>query len=731
MLKKSSWIKSPEFESEICPLFKKEIKTEKKIKKATVTATAIGLYYIYLNGKKVGNRFFTPGFTSYHKRLQYQTYDITAFINENNTFEMICAPGWAVGSLGYKDGSKFYGDHVSAIFEIFIEYEDDTEEIIASDENTDVYNSHILYSDIYHGEYVDFSSELKFLGKALKDTVNAVLISDEGEEIKEFERISPINYIYTPKNEFVIDFGQNLTGYVEIKIKGRKGDKIVLRHAEALDKDGNFYTGNLRAAKQTVTYILKGEGEETLKPSFSFQGFRYICLDEFPMENVGDDTSFTAIAVHSDIKRTGEFICGNEKINQLYHNIIWGQKCNFLDVPTDCPQRNERLGWTGDAQVFCKTATINFDVERFFSKWLGDLRAEQKENGTVYAFSPSFSDSYFGRFAAGWGDAAVICPWTVYLAYGDKKILEDGFDSMVKWVEYIHNFGDEEYLWLGGHHYGDWLAIDNGEGVYEGRTSKDYIASCYFYYSTTILVKTGKILNRDVKKYEDMLPKIKEAVYDKFFINDLPVSDTQTACAMALYFGIAKDSEKVAKRLSELVLENDTRLNTGFLGTPYLLHALSDNGYEDIAYELLFSEKFPSWLYSVNKGATTMWEHWDGVKEDGNFWSDNMNSFNHYAYGAVFDWIFKNACGISIDEAKGAGYKYVVIEPKIDKRLGFVKSSVDTRCGKLELNWYINSDGVHYEITIPDGMTALLKLHSRRVVEVTGGKYMFVCKKSN
>ena len=584
----------------------------------------------------------------------------------------------------------------------------------------------MLETDIYHGETVDKTAPVIKIGNAVLSDVNTKLVPQVGEWIREQERLAPVKRFVTPAGETVIDFGQNLAGYVEVKVSGKAGERIVMRHAEILDKDGNFYTENLRSARETNTYILSGKGEECFKPTFTWQGFRYIALDEFP-EGALETAEFTAIVVHSDMKRTGRFACGNEKINQLYHNLVWGQKGNFIDVPTDCPQRDERLGWTGDAQVFCQTAALNFDVKKFFKKWLKDLAVDQmEENGAVRGSAPVVMGREMTRISAAWGDAAVICPWVIYLTYGDKQVLEDQFESMKGWIEYIRRLTDGgEYLWLGGNHYGDWLAMDNGEGVYEGATDKDFIATAFYAYSTGLFVKAGKVIGRDMSEYEALYGNIVKALTERFIRDGLPVSDTQTACAMLLYMNLCEDRQKVADRLAELVRANGTRLNTGFVGTPYLLYGLSENGHMDLAYDLLLQEQFPSWLYSVNQGATTIWEHWDGVNDAGEMWSKAMNSFNHYAYGAVGEWMYRTAAGIRAVET-APGFSEFVLCPVPDRRLGFVDASLDTAHGQIRSAWYVQEGMVRYEFTVPENTEALIKLPGGVEKKVGSGQYVFM-----
>ncbi len=733
MFKNAKWIKAPIDKEGACFIFKRDFSADKEIEKATLFITTLGLYKAYLNGKELNESLFTPGFTAYDKRIQYQEYDVTELIKRDNTLAVEAAEGWAVGNMTILPGKNHrYSDHIKVIYSLLLTYKDGEKREIASDEETYVTTSHIISSSIYDGESVDMTAEIKMLGNAVITSYDTKFVPDLSERIAEHEVFYPVSLIITPKGEKVIDFGQNLAGYVEISVSGKKGDRITLSHAEILDADGNFYTDNLRSAKAINTYVLKGGEIETFKPKFSWQGFRYIRLDEYPNKEI-DLSSFKALAVYSDIKKISDFTSGNEKINQLYHNIIWGQKGNFLDIPTDCPQRDERMGWTGDAQIFVRTAAINFDVEKFFGKWLSDLALDQGENGEVSLFVPNCRLDFPKQGMAAWGDAVTICPWEIYLAYGNKEILSDMYLPMKKWVDHMHNSGEEEFLWLGAKQMGDWLALDSEEArtsnnPVAGRTPKDYIASAFFAKSTKILIDSGKILGKDMAEYEKLYENIIKAVREKYFVNGLPSELTQTACAMALCFDLCEDNKKVAKELSRMVRANGNRLDTGFVGTPYLLHALSENGEAETAYDLLFQEGFPSWLYSVNRGATTMWEHWDGVKEDGSFWDKVMNSYNHYAYGAVGDWIFGAVAGIKC-LPDGAGYKHIEIKPFTDKRMGFLKYSINTPEGMLLSHWYYDAeDKIHFEFEIPSNSRAEITLPDGRFYSVAGGKYSFICK---
>ncbi len=450
----------------------------------------------------------------------------------------------------------------------------------------------------------------------------------------------------------------------------------------------------------------------------TFWGFRYVRVNEFPggIDKL-DPNVFTAITVYSDIKQTGNIKCSNPLINKLFSNILWGQKTNFLDVPTDCPQRDERLGWTGDAQIFIRTACLNYDVERFFLKWLADLAANQRDDGYVGHIIPDLLQ--IPTACAGWGDAATICPWQLYLAYGNPEILRQQFASMKKWVDYIPNESTTPYLWVGGTQNGDWLALDAPSGSFFGLSNTDLVASAFYAYSTSLVIKAGRVLNEDVTAYEDLYQKIVTA-FNETFIE----YHTQTECVLAVYFNLAENCQEIVDQLANMIIDCGTHLQTGFIGTPYLLHVLSDYGHADLAYSLLLREEYPSWLYSVTKGATTVWEHWDSIMEDGNFWNPRMNSFNHYAYGSVADWMYCVAAGINTLEDT-PGYRKVRIAPIPDSRLEWLEASLETRHGLIISAWKKQDDLWRYEITTPVETEIVIDKKSHHV---SAGTYYFYSK---
>lgn len=710
MIKNACWI-TPKTGIESCPVFRRKFKLD-NVKKATLYITAKGVYKAELNGERVGDFIMAPGWTKYDVRHQYQEYDITGMLKTENELCVTVGDGWQRGRLNTLYNKNYKMPPVALIASVVIEYVDGTTESIVTDEMWECGNGAILSSDIYDGEICDANLDYRdFDFVNILDETKENLIPQEGEKVIEQERIKPVSIITTPKGEMVVDFGQNITGYPEITVDANKGDIVDLSFAEVLDFDGNFYNSNYRTAKAEYKYICK-DGKQTYKPSLAFYGFRYVRVNQFPKDITSD--CFTAIAVYSDIKRTGNITFENSKLNQLFSNIIWSQKDNFLDVPTDCPQRDERLGWTGDAQVFVRAACYNFDTERFFKKWLKDLIAEQYESGAVSHVIPNALG--IPETSTAWGDASVIVPWQVYLAYGNKEILERSFDSMCKWISYITNTTKDKYLWTGSWHFGDWLGLDAEEGSYKGSSDQDLIASAFYAYSTSIVVKTGKIIGKDVSYYEDLYKNIKQAFKNRF--NEFK---TQTECVLVLYFGLCNDSKKTAKQLDGMIKANGNKLTTGFVGTPYLLHALSENGYADTAYDLLLQEEYPSWLFSVKMGATTIWEHWDGLNETGKFWSDDMNSYNHYAYGSVADWMYSVAAGIKINENYPA-YEKAIIAPIPDERLGGISCTLETRHGKISSSWKYKGGKARYFIETP--VDTLIIIDGREY-NVEKGKYIF------
>lgn len=720
--------------------YRNEFTTGKKVSSARVYVTSLGLYELYLNGKKVGDELFTPGWTSYNNRIQYQTYDVTSMLGKENAIGAIVADGWYRGNIGFKGQKGYYGNQLALLVQLKINYSDGTSETICSNQNWKSSTGPILESDIYNGEFYDARLEMEGWAKTgfsdsgwenvtVLDHSKEIIVAPQGVPVRAVETIKPIKQITTPKKEMVFDLGQNMVGWVRIKLQGKKGDKVVFKFAEVLDKDGNFYTDNLRAAKCTDTYIFKGDGEETYEPKFTFHGFRFLMLEGVKQALTLDD--ITGVVIYSDMTPTGTFSCSDDLINQLQHNIQWGQKGNFLDVPTDCPQRDERLGWTGDAQVFSPTAAFNFDVAAFYTKWMKDLALDQQENGVIPHVIPDVLNGAGGSTA--WADAAIVIPWSTYLAYGDKRILEEQYESMTKWVGFMQEQAGDDLLWIGGTHYGDWLAFATTRSDYPGATTeKDLIATAYFSYSSGLLAKIAEIIgnNADATKYAALSENIKKAFVNEFVTSSgRLVSHTQTAYCLAIAFDLLPENliPKAAEYLAADV-KKMKHLTTGFVGTPLLCKTLSDNGYEDLAFMLLNRKDYPSWLYPVTQGATTIWERWDGQKPDGTFQNVGMNSFNHYAYGAIGEWLYTYIGGIKIDE-ENPGYKHFYLAPHPGGGLTNAKVEFETMYGKIKSDWKIEADNFIYEVEVPANTTATVILpNTKEVKELGSGKYSFTVK---
>ncbi|MDE3184406.1 MAG: family 78 glycoside hydrolase catalytic domain [Bacteroidota bacterium] len=724
---KAKWIQPGYTEDPVLrksPLFRKQFTAKKKIKSATAYITAHGLYEAKINGQRVGDAYFTPGWTSYNKRLQYQVYDVTNLLKRgSNAIGVTLGSGWYRGHLAWGSNKNIYGKDISLLLQLIITYSDGTTETIVSDGSWKSSTGSIISSSIYDGETIDDRDhktgwtlpgydDSKWNDVKVADFSNDNLIATINEPAKKHETFKPVKVITTLKGEKVIDFGQNLVGWVMLKVRGNAGDTVTIQHAEVLDKEGNFYTNNLRAAKATSTYILNGKGEEYFEPHFTYYGFRYIKIEGIKGQLNPED--FTAVAIYADMKPTGTFSTSNAMINQLQHNIQWGQKGNFLDVPTDCPQRDERLGWTGDAQVFSRTASFNMNVNNFFDKWMQDVAADQFADGRVPHVVPNVLGADAGG-SAGWSDVSTIVPWNMYLAYGDKKILENQYSSMKAWVEYMHKQSHNN-LWNTGFDFGDWLFYrpdDDNDGR-AAVTDKYLIAQCFYAHSTQLLINAAKVLGKtdDVTFYTDLLQKIKEAFLKEYVTpNGRFVSGTQTAYVLALNFDMLPQNlrEQAAKRLVENIKSYDDHLTTGFLGTPYLCHVLTRFGYDSVAYKLLLQKTYPSWLYPVTMGATTIWERWDGEKPDSTFENPGMNSFNHYAYGAIGDWMYRKMVGIDTYE-DGVGYKHIKIQPHIGGGFTFASASLQTYYGKVSNSWKVENHKILMDVDIPANTKATIYL---------------------
>ena len=719
------------------PHFRKDFTIGRNIQKAVAYVTSHGFYELHINGKKVGEQVLTPGWTSYGKRLQYQVYDVTSqVIKGNNTIGAFLGDGWYRGTLAWGNNWAVYGKRLGLFVQLKLTYTDGSEELVVSDESWKCNNDGALrMSDIYDGEI--FDANKKLTGWDIPGYIDSKwekviignhpfnLIASEGSQVKKIQEIKPIKIFRTPKGSLVADMGQNMVGWVRLKVSGPKGTVIKVRHAEVLDKFGEFYTANLRSAKAQFIYTLAGNGEEIYEPRFTFMGFRFVEVTGFPGTLTPDN--LTGIVVHSDMEQTGTYECSNLLINQLQHNIVWGQNGNFVDVPTDCPQRNERLGWTGDAQAFSRTAAFNYNVSPFFTKWLKDVAADQKPGGEVPDVIPDILNPQNAKTAspsAGWGDVSIIVPWTMYIVYGDKRLLETQYPSMKRWIEYIRNKSGDSYLWKGGSKYGDWLFYHpqvNNHTAADGYTEPDFIATAYFAYSTSLLAKAAKELGKtdDEKNYTALYNKIRDAFIHEFVTPAGRVGTcSQTSYILALKFGLLPEDlkEKAAKFLVDDIRNRGNHLSTGFLGTIYICHELTDAGYTNVAYDLLLQETYPSWLYPVKMGATTIWERWDGQKTDSTFQDEGMNSFNHYAYGAIGDWMYRVSAGI---EEMKPGYKEILIQPHTTKNLSYAKASFESSYGTIASGWTRKDGKIIVHVIIPANTKATVMLQVDGPAKVT------------
>jgi alpha-L-rhamnosidase len=543
--------------------------------------------------------------------------------------------------------------------------------------------------------------------------------------VRRLGELKPVKVLRTPAGQTVFDLGQNMVGWVRLKVRGPAGATVAVRHAEVLDKAGNFYTANYRDAKATMRYTLKGGGDETWEPRFSFQGFRYVMLEGYPGEPNAD--AVTGVVVHSDMTPTGTFETSDSLVNRLQRNIVWGQKGNFVDVPTDCPQRDERLGWTGDAQVFSRTAAFNMDVAGFFTKWLADVAADQYADGAVPHVIPDVLTVPNRREAAatGWADVAVIVPWNMYLVYGDRRLLERQYPSMAKWVGYMRRQAGDSLLWKSGFHFGDWLAFATTRSDYPGATTdKDLIATAFFAHSADLLARSALVLGKaeDAREYRGLFDKIK-AAWNREYVtaSGRLSSSTQTAYALGLEFNLLPEAQRAeaGKRLAANVKQFG-HLTTGFLGTPYLTDALSETGHLDDAYKLLLNKKYPSWLYPITQGATTIWERWDGQKPDSSFQDVGMNSFNHYAYGAIGDWMVRVVAGLDLDESAPA-YKHILIHPQPGGGLTSARAELMTLYGSAVSGWKLEGGRMNLTVRVPPNTRATVRLPRAMLAQTTEG----------
>lgn len=693
------------------PYFRKEF-SAKPVARARLYAGCRGIFELHLNGKTVSPDRMSPGWSDFNTRIQYLSYDVTGLLQTGmNTLGAIVGDGWYCSYLSGRR-RNFYGEHPELLLQLELFFADGSTEIIATGEAWRSSTGPYLYSDIYDGEFYDARLEMPgwdrcgFDDSLWKDarvgepaTESPRLVPKCCVPVREIMKLKPVGFTRTANNALIWDFGQNIAGAIRFKGKNAYPDRLfTIKYGEMLNPDGSLYNQNFRSALSTDHYTTKGDRTtvQEYETRFTFHGFRYVQIDGPQFAGVDDPEEWevTAVVLHSGLETIGEFECGHAKLNRLYQNVCWGQRGNFFEIPTDCPQRDERLGWTGDAQIFCGTAAINMNVAGFFRKYLADMRDAQMPDGAIPHVIPNVFGDNCG--AAAWADAAAVCPWTIYMAYGDSQILEENFEMMCRWVDFQQQTSNN--LIRPKTAFGDWLALSKIP------TPSPLIGTAYFVRSAEFTGNAAGVLGKNVEKthYLALADSVRQAFCREFLDGDGIVTPaTQTALALALHFNILPPSlrERNAAMLDKLIRDNGNKLDTGFVGTGNLNLALSESGYHHRAYELYLQEDYPSWLFSVNQGATTMWERWNSYTTETGFGNVNMNSFNHYAYGAVHEWVNRVAGGIRLSSPGGKDICFAAVP---EARLKFVNAALQTPYGKVESHWrFIDENTVNWHISAP------------------------------
>ena len=698
-------------ELEAAAYLRRVFEIKKPIARAQLYATAKGVYELNLNDRRVGSAVLAPGWTDYNRRIQYQTYDVTDLLQpDTNVLGATIGTGWYTGHVGWDAMKGYYGSRLQLLAQLVVDYTDGTSQVISSDSQwRATTQGAIRYSDLLEGEMYDARRELTGWGSPQYDdsdwveveTPNPIvenLVAECSPAIRVTEEIAPVDVKARPDGTAIFDMGQNMVGWVRLTVECSAGTRLQLRFAEVLDKDGGLYTENLRTARQTDTYIARGGGIEIFEPHFTFHGFRYVELAGF--EGMPALETLKGRVVHSDTPPTGSFQSSDAMVNQLYRNILWGQRGNFLSVPTDCPQRDERLGWMGDAQIFARTAAYDMDVSGFFIKWMKDIVDSQSAEGAYSNVVPRLLD--FSDGAPAWGDAGIIVPWTIYQMYGDTRVIEQQFSSMEGWMDYLAN-ANPDFLRVNklNNNFGDWLALDNKDTVTDidplldpggwmeavAATPKDLLATAYWAYDASLMAKMAAAIGRESeeRRYTELFEKIKSAFIAAYVSEDGRVAgESQTSYVLALFMDLFPQHLRKAagEHLVYEIERRDWHLATGFVGVGYLCLVLSELGYSDVAYKLLLNTTFPSWGYSIKQGATTIWERWDGWTEERGFQSPSMNSFNHYSLGSVGQWLYQYVAGIDTDMTK-PGFQHIIVKPQIDARLERVEASYQAVTGMI------------------------------------------------
>ena len=724
------------------PYLRTVFELERKVVSARLYATALGLYEFYLNGRRVGRDIFTPGWTEYAKRVQYQVYDVTSLLRPGaNAAGAILGDGWYCGHVGWFP-RQYYGDRPRLLAQIELRFADGSSQIIATDAAWKVSAGPIRENDLINGETHDRRLEMPGWSlPAFNDDAwsvaevfppPAIEISPRlGPPVRATQELKPVappkEMPWWPSPLWIFDLGQNMVGRVRLRVRGKAGEVVRLRFAEVLTPEGMIYTDNLRVARQTDRYVLRGDPEgETWEPQFTFHGFRYVELFG-PLTGPLPD-AVTGIVLHTDTPRTGRFACSDPLVNRLQQNIDWSLRGNFLEVPTDCPQRDERMGWMGDAQIICRTGAGNRDIAAFFSKWQRDIADTQLPDGTMPSVAPHVATAKRDGGPA-WADASVICPWTIYLCYGDKALLARHFDSLRRFVASLEKNSRKLIRshpdWTGFLGYGDWLALD-GSGKTDGGTPKDLIGTAFFARSADLLARIARVLGRtaDAAREQKRFERVRRAFQRRFLTPDGLVSSlTQTGYVLALHFDLAPAKLR-PRLLAELVRDiglRGNKLSTGLVSTPYLPHVLTAHGRSDVAYRLLHQKEWPSWLYAVTQGATTIWERWDGWTKEKGFQDKGMNSFNHYAYGAIGAWLYATVAGIDLDPEQPA-FKHIVLAPQPGGELTWARGTLESPHGRIVSAWKRRPGRFEWTVTIPPNATATAYFPVPAGARITGLK---------
>ena len=698
------------------PYLRKEFKVSQGVKRAIVYATAQGIYELSFNGQRVGNDVFMPGWTDYKKRIYYSAYDVTDLLKEGpNAVGAILADGWFRGNISCVGQNK-YGNKLRLKAQLHIDYQDGTSETIATDPSWKAAYGPIIESDMQAGEVHDARLEMPgwnapsfdqsswspvVTGSSIKPLIQAY----PGVPVRAVKELPTVKVTEPKPGTYVFDLGQNFSGWARLKVNGQAGDKVKMIFAEMLKDDGSAYTINLRSARAVDTYILKGGGEEVWEPRFTFHGYRYVQVTGLREKPTAD--TITGVALYSDSPEASSFECSNPMVNKIYQNIIWGQRSNYLEVPTDCPQRDERLGWTGDTQVFIRTGTYNQDVTEFFTKWMIDLMDTQNHQGLFGNQAPVFH----GHGAAAWACAGIICPWTIWKVYGDTRMIDTYYDAMVRYMDACGKDG------LGGrkaHTWGDWLAPG-------GRPPGALISAAYHAYTTSLMAEMAAALGKldDASKYNKQFQDIRAHFQKTFVKPDGKIeSELQTAYCMALSFDLLKEEQRkqAEAHLVERIKKDNYHLSSGFLGIPILLPTLTEMGRSDLAYRIIQNTTFPSWGYSIEQGATTIWERWNSYSKDKGFGDVKMNSFNHYSLGACGEWMFGSMLGIETD---GAGFRKIIMKPELGEGITWAKGHYDSINGRIGSDWKVENNDFHWNITVPANTTATVYLPAKDAAAVT------------